>query len=126
MEELIAKLIHVKNLRKALSDQDRELKGDEELLKAEVRVKLQELGMTSAKTQSGSVSVVQKPNLVITNEQAVREWLENTPEVESDLYIRLDKTAFKSLAKSWFDNTGELINGTDTEVSEYLQVKEKK
>lgn len=101
----------------------KEQKTIEDQLRYELEAKLRSDGLKSAKGADFTASITEKPTVVIKNEAAIVEWLKNTPDVESDQYIGLKTTEFKSLAQSMFKGTGELIPGTDVEVKESLAIR---
>lgn len=81
-------------------------------------------GLKSAKTDDFTASIVAKPNIIVTHEQSVIDWLKKNPDVESDMYIGLKQSSFKPLAKQWFTKTGEVIDGTEVQTDEYLSLKD--
>lgn len=95
-------------------------------LKQQLHEQLIESGLKSAKTDNYGVSIVQKPKIDVRSEQAVKEWLENAPNVESDAYIGLKLTPFKKLATTWFKDTGEMIDGVEYSSEESLTIKSNK
>lgn len=95
-------------------------------IKTLLKEELEAIGLKSAKTDEYTASIVQKPSIIVTHEESVIDWLENNPDVEPDLYIGLKKSSFDPLAKAWFAKTGEVIPGTDTQVSEYISIKNNK
>lgn len=117
----------------ALGQQSKELyekyKGIEEQ-KVEVRQQLQELlaavGLQSAKTTDFTASVASKPTVLVTNEQSVIDWLKQTPDVETDQYIGLKRTEFKSLATTILKQTGEVIPGTEVLLQNTLSIRKNK
>lgn len=95
-------------------------------LKTQLTEELKAIGLKSAKSEKYTASIVQKPTIIVTHEESVIDWLENNPDIEPDLYIGLKKSSFDPLAKNWFSKTGEVIPGTETQVSEYLSIKQNK
>jgi len=95
-------------------------------LKTQLIEELEKIGLKSAKTDKITASIVQKPSIMVTHEESVIDWLQNNPDIEPDLYIGLKKSSFDPLAKQWFAKTGEVIPGTETQVSEYLSIKTNK
>jgi hypothetical protein len=124
--DLLSKLGDVKTEANGHYKRFKELKESEDSLKAELLIVLQETGLKSAKGEKYSVSMAQKTDFVINHEQSVIDWLKDSPEVESDAYIGLKLTPFKTLAKEILKTTGEVVPGTDLVTSEYLTVKENK
>lgn len=87
---------------------------------------LQKIGLRSAKTADFTASMVSKPNISIQHEQSVIDWLKNAPNIETDQYIGLKKTEFKSLAMNLLKDTGEVVPGTELVNTEYLSIKANK
>lgn len=98
--------------------------------KAEARAALAEalqvVGLRSAKTSAFTASIAVKPSIQIVHEQSVIDWLQETPDVETDQYIGLKKTEFKTLATAMLKNTGEVIPGTEVLQQETLSVRANK
>lgn len=95
----------------------------EDALRQQVQEELISNKLKQVKTDSATISLNQKQTFYITNEVAVRDWLENTPDVEADAYIGVKKPALESLAKVMLKQTGEIIPGTDMQVSEILSIR---
>lgn len=95
-------------------------------LKMQLLDTLNQAGLKSAKNDHFGVSIVQKPKLDVVSEQAVKEWLENAPNVEADAYIGLKLTPFKQLATTWFKDTGEMIDGVEYSSEESLTIRNNK
>ena len=123
MENLIQQLDLASYKAKRNYQAYKEAKQQQDELKEQIAAKLQELGLKSAKTELGTVAMVSKPRMVIANEAQVMHWLEETPEIEGDLYINLNKRAVESLAKTWFKDTGEQITGVEFQDTEYISYK---
>jgi hypothetical protein len=104
----------------------KELKGIEDQLRYELEATLNGLGLKSAKGKDFIASIAEKPTIVVTHEQSVIEWLRETPEVESDRYIGLKATEFKSLAQAYLKGTGEVIPGTEVQIKESLSIRANK
>lgn len=126
MNDLIKAYLEAKNATKSAKEALDSCKDIENSIKDQLRAELENLGMKSAKFESGTVAIAQKPDLAVTNETLAEAWLKETPEIEADRYYKLDKTAFKSVAKEWFKQTGEYVAGTEPVIIEYVQVKEAK
>lgn len=125
MDDLIQQYITDKeDFERAKLVQD-EYKADMEATKAAIRAKLEELGMKSAKTDLGSVSVVEKPKLAIVNEAQVIQWMKEEPTIEEDLYMSLNKRALEPVLKEWVKQTGEVVTGVESQTTEYLSVRPK-
>lgn len=95
-------------------------------LKNQLVEELEAIGLKSAKTDDYTASIVQKPSIIVTHEESVVDWLQHNPDIEPDLYIGLKQSSFKPLAQQWFIKTGEKIPGTETQISEYLAIKNNK
>ncbi len=104
----------------------KEQKQVEDDLRSELLITLREIGLKSAKNKDFTVSIAETPTIVIRDEHAVMEWLQNTPNVESDFYIGIKKTEFNTLAKQMLKETGELANGTEVEFREALSIRASK
>lgn len=92
-------------------------------LSGTLQATLDSLGLRSAKSSKYGASISQRTNVVVTSETAVREWLENSPNVESDFYIGLKLTPFKQLANQVLKETGEVIPGTEVEFKDSITIK---
>lgn len=97
-----------------------------DVLRDELLVMLKETGLKSAKNDEFTVSISQTPRVVIVNESALIEWLKETPDIESDVYIGVKRSAFDTLAKTMLKSTGELANGTEVAVTEALNIRSNK
>jgi len=95
-------------------------------MKLQLLETLEATGLKSAKTDDYTASIVTKPSIIVTHEESIIEWLKDNPDVEEDQYIGLKQSSFKPLASQWFAKTGEKIPGTETQVSEYLSIKNNK
>lgn len=100
-----------------------ELRNNEALIRTELYAELQTVGLLSAKGEDYTASIVQKPTIVIRHEQTVMNWLRETPNIESDLYIGIKQDAFKGLAQSVLKTTGEIIPGAELEMRENLSIR---
>jgi len=121
--ELLKQLGEIKKDSKKAYDSYRILKQAEDALKFELLEKLYDAGLKSAKGKDFTASIVQRSEIIITDEAELREWLENTPEIESDVYIGIKKQEFDTLARSLLKNTGEIPNGTDVKITETLSIR---
>lgn len=99
------------------------MKTEEDVLKEELMASLKATGLKSAKGEDYTASISEKPNIVITSERDVMDWLENTPNVEADFYIGVKKPEFKTLALQVLKDSGEIINGTDLQTTESLAIR---
>jgi hypothetical protein len=104
----------------------KELKGIEDQARYELEAMLREMGLKSAKGQDFTASIAEKPTIIIKNEADIIDWLQNTPDVESNRYIGLKQTEFKSLAQAMLKGTGEVVPGTEVEVRESLSIRANK
>lgn len=95
-------------------------------LKQELQQSLIASGLQSAKSKNYGVAIVPKPKINVVSESAVKEWLENTPDIESDQYIGLKLTPFKQLATIWFKDTGEMIDGVEYATDEAITIRSNK
>lgn len=102
------------------------MKEAEESLKAQLMEQLQSAGLKSAKGENYQATVSDKPDIQITHEQSVINWLNETPNVEADAYIGLKKTEFKGLALQILKETGEIVPGTELLTKEVLSIRSNK
>lgn len=126
MDDLLQALKNAQDAQKEMAEAKKSTDAVVSEIKEQITAKLNEMGLKSAKTDAGSVAIVTKPKIVITNEAKVIAWLNETPNIESDLYMSLNKRTFEPLYKQWFKDTGEIIDGTDTDTSSYLSFKASK
>lgn len=98
----------------------------EDSVRHELELKLRADGLKSAKNDDYIVSIVTRPVINIYDERAAIDWLENQPDIETDLYIGLRKAAFDGLVRTAIKSTGEIVPGTEIENNEYLTIKEVK
>lgn len=126
VSELLNKLGKNKRESAELYKAYKELKDEEDSLKELLTIQLKEAGLKSAKGEDFTASITETPTVVIKDEPAVLEWLQNTPNVESDFYIGVKKPEFNTLAKQMLKDTGELANGTEVEVRESLAIRSNK
>lgn len=101
----------------------KEQKGIEEQLRYELELKLKAEGLKGTKGANYNAVFTEKPEVIITHEQSVIDWLNESPEIETDQYIGLKKTEFKSLAVSMLKHTGEMIPGTEVRMQESLTIR---
>lgn len=124
--ELIEQLGETKKLGNETYKTYKEIKQAEDDLKLELVAKLDDAGLKSAKGQKYQAVMTERTDIGITHEQSVLDWLRETPEIESDFYIGLKKTEFKTLAKAMLKETGEVIPGTELVRNESLMVRSNK
>ncbi len=120
--DLLTNLGELKSQNNDLYKKYKEGKEVEDALKEDLRIALDELGTKTFKNDKFVASFRKDTNIVIEDEQALMEWLRNTPDVEADLYIGVKKTMFTPLAKSMLKGTGELADGTSVEIKESLVI----
>lgn len=94
--------------------------------KQELSAALAASGLKSAKTDTFMASIASKQAVQVVHEQSVIEWLREEPNIETDQYIGLKKTEFKSLAMTLLKETGEQIPGTELVTTESLSVRRNK
>lgn len=101
----------------------KDLKEIEDSIRYNLHDELRTIGLQSVKGNEYTASITNKQTVLVTNERLVIDWLNNTPNVESDQYIGLKATEFKSFAQSILKDTGEIIPGTDVQVRESLAIR---
>jgi len=126
LSELVAALGNAREASSNAYERYKELKGLEDQLRYELENKLRSDGLKSAKGVDFTASISEKPTIVIRNEATIIEWLKHTPDVESDQYIGLKATEFKSLALSMLKGSGEIVPGAEVEVKESLSIRSNK
>jgi hypothetical protein len=126
VSELLKKLGKNKKASAELYKQYKVFKDEEESLKYDLIVLLKDSGLKSVKGQDFTASLTETPTIVIKDETALLEWLQNTPDIESDFYIEVKKSEFNTLAKQMLKETGELANGTEVETRESLAIRSNK
>jgi hypothetical protein len=126
VSELLEELGTVKGKANGYYKSYKELKDQEDALKAELQFKLKDLGTKTFKGDHYTASIAEKPTVIIKDEEALMGWLQNTPNVESDFYIGVKKTEFQTLAKQMLKESGELADGTEVEVRESLSIRSTK
>lgn len=126
VSELVSVLGEISTESKELYKQYKILKEQEDEIRFELTHKLKESGLLSAKTDAFTASIAKKPTVTVTHEQSVLDWIKETPDVESDQYIGLKLTPFKTLAMSILKGTGEIIPGTELIETESLSIRANK
>ncbi len=126
LTELLSQLGSNKKQSNELYTQYKKLKEVEEQLKYDLLVLLKDSELKSAKGKDYTASISETPTIVIRDEAAVLEWLQNTPNIESDFYIGVKKPEFNTLAKQMLKETGELAFGTELEIRESLSIRQNK
>lgn len=110
---------------KARETADRILQ-DVNALKEEVHIKLNELGLRSARNEDYTVTIASRRNYVITNEQDVINWLKEQPNLELDMYIGVKKKELDVLNKHLEKTTGEIPTGVEPLSKEYISLRKAK
>lgn len=123
LPKIVEQVGKLSDRRKEVYRQYQELKAQEDAWKTRLIEEFQSIGLRSAKTNDFTASMVSKPGISIQHEQSVIDWLKNAPNIETDQYIGLKKTEFKSLAMSLLKDTGEVVPGTELVNTEYLSIK---
>jgi hypothetical protein len=126
VSELIEAIGQVRKKSKKLYEEYSFFRDQEMSLKAELMLQLQDAGLKSAKGKDFTASIAERPEVVITSESELMEWLQNSPNIESDFYIGVKKPEFKVLANQMLKESGELANGTKVEVRESLSIRSNK
>lgn len=123
ISKLLDKLGENKKLQAEKYQAYKELREAEETMKAELLAEMRAAGSLSFKGERYIATISERKDIAITHEHSVMEWLEETPNIETDAYIGLKLNEFKTLAKQVLKETGEIIPGTDLVVKESLSVK---
>lgn len=123
VSQLVTEVGKLSKKSSGLYKEYKDLKQQEDLLKKALLEELRAAGLMSAKTGQFTASISQRKNIVVQHEQSVLDWLQNTPDVETDQYIGLKKAEFKTLAMAMLKNTGEIIPGTDLETNESITIR---
>lgn len=126
LSSLVTSLGKARERRVKAYDSYAELRDKENAVRTELYAELQAVGLRSAKGLDFNASIVETPTVVVKHEQTVLNWLRESPNIESDLYIGLRTDAFKGLAQSVLKSTGEVIPGTALEVRETLSIRSNK
>lgn len=123
LKELIDYYGDLKNKASALYKQYKEMQPEIENAKQALQIKLDQIGLKSAKSGAYGVSIVTKPNIIVQDERSVKEWLERVPNIEMDTFYGLKLTNVKNFALQTLKETGEVMAGTTFENRETLSVK---
>jgi hypothetical protein len=126
VSQLIELVGEFKDNANHLYKQYKALKDEEDLLKSQLFTALKGTGLKSAKGETYTASIAETPSVVIQDEAALLEWLQNTPNVESDFYIGVKKPEFNTLAKQMLKETGEMANGTEIQIRESISIRANK
>lgn len=98
----------------------------EDELRRQIQEELHANKLQQIKTDNTTISLTERSSLQIMNEAMVIEWLNSEPNVEADAYIGVKRANLETLAKQMLKETGEIIPGTDTQVTETLSIRTKK
>lgn len=123
------KLAKIIEMRKAVDDSYELYKLKKVALdsaKAELEAEMQAAEIESVKSGDVRATLALRTGIEIVHEPSVIEWLQNEPNIESDVYIGVKKSAFEPLAKVVMQKTGEVIPGTQTKFTEYLSIRKDK
>ena len=126
ISELIEALGHNKQAASEAYKAYKQIKNIEAELKEELVAELEKIGLKSAKGDKFQASITDKPDIVVTHEPSVLEWLKNEPNVEEDAYIGLKTTNFKTLARQILKETGEVVPGTDLTSTQIVTIRSNK
>lgn len=124
LSQILEELGEVKTKIKFWGEVIAALKVRERDLKEELMENLHDSGLKSAKGEKFTASITEKPTIVIKNETALVEWLQNEPDIEADFYIGVKKDAFGTLATQMLKESGEIADGTVVEYRESLAIRE--
>lgn len=98
----------------------------EDELRRQIQEELHANELKQIKTDNTTISLTERPSLQIMNEAMVIEWLNSEPNVEAGAYIGVKRANLETLAKQMLKETGEIIPGTDTQITETLSIRTKK
>ena len=82
-------------------------------------------GTTNFGTEKYRVSVAHKPDVKVIDPIAFMNWATKNKYSATD-YMSLDTTRAKAIAKHVLEDNGEVVDGTEASVTEYLSVTAKK
>lgn len=126
LSELLAELGKARVASTGAYERYKELKGIEDQLRYELELQLKSSGLKSAKGADFQAVITEKPTVVVKHEASVIDWLQHAPNIESDQYIGLKTTEFKSFADKYLKGTGEIIPGTEVVIKESLSIRANK
>lgn len=126
LSELITELGKVKEASNSAYERYKELRDIQDQLKYQLEAQLRSSGLRSVKGADYQAVITEKPSVVIKHEASVIDWLEHAPDIESDQYIGLKATEFKSFADKYLKGTGEIIPGTEIVIKESLSIRKNK
>lgn len=87
---------------------------------------MSEQGFKSIKTDTHNFAVVNKKDVRIVDEQALKQHLGRTGMLDSLMVHKVDTVAFKSTANAMLKETGEMFDGTEVVETEYMSIKAQK
>lgn len=126
LSELMADLLVAKHNTKSAYEVYKACKDVENALREELMQLLNDNKLKSAKdASSGAVATIAtKLAIEIKDEEKVIEWIKQQPTLDPKTYIGLIKTKFDGIARTWLQQSGELVPGTELQENDYLSVKE--
>ena len=127
LTDIMADLLVAKHNSQSAYEVYKACKETENSLREELMETLNENQLKSAKDASTgtTATIATKIGIDIKDEKKVIDWIKNQPTLDADLYIGLIKSRFEGIAKTWLQQSGELVPGTELQEIEYLTVKEK-
>ncbi len=130
MAELNAKIVKYKKARMDVAHQKGILdvmEMEKQNLSDEIMEMLKTAGVKSYKNDKlGTLSLVQKPKVAILDPVKVEFWLRNSTDFKVDEYMRLDTTRVRPILENAAIANGEIIEGAEVQMTEYLSLREKK
>ncbi len=129
MAELNAKIVKYKKVRMEVAAQKGILdvmEMEKQNLSDEIMEMLKTAGVKSYKNDKlGTLSLVQKPKVVILDPTKVAFWLK-MQEYDTADYMRLDTIKVRPILENAAIANGEIIEGAEVQTSEYLSLRFKK
>lgn len=126
VSELVAKLGELSGASKELYKQYKDIKDREDQVRFELTEALRENGLLTAKTPDFTASIARKQSVMVASEAEAINWVKDNLPAESDHYIGLRTTQFKTMALARLKETGEVIPGTELIESESLSIRANK
>lgn len=123
LQTKILRLGALRDLYSEAYDKYQELKAEYDMTRFLIT---QEMGQQGIKSlESGPFLTVRtvKPDLKLTDEAALLNWLQEQPNLETDMYIGLKWTNFKPVAKTLLKKDGEIPPGTELTMTESVTLK---
>jgi len=97
-----------------------------EELQMQLMAAMKEQGMKTVGTEQNTISIAQKKTPKVVDQSKLDADLEQRGLLE-DMYVKkFDTIRFKSVANNLLKDTGEVLDGTDIEVTEYISIRNKK